>query len=213
MSSATTLEELRAENTKLRAMIANSKIDCVYCGLTKEDFQKCRSGFPGCDRADDMQGCPHLAESLTEFFRAEDLQKQVDGLQLSLVVEKARGEKFKSERNLANARATQLNRQFNDLKKTFRAGEFEKELHELKAKLRKPISEERPKSGQACFVQQFSKEGISSFVATYVDGDDSPLDASSESRAMWKIIPMMLASRDPVTYLFVTDIDEWEALQ
>jgi hypothetical protein len=45
--------KLDAENTTLRGVIA-AKPDapCVYCGL--EDMSRCRRGFPGCAKADDM---------------------------------------------------------------------------------------------------------------------------------------------------------------
>lgn len=50
----TEIERLRAENDKLRAILATSNEPCVYCGLRAEDMAKCASGFPGCGRADDM---------------------------------------------------------------------------------------------------------------------------------------------------------------
>lgn len=56
--------ELETENTKLRAALANSELPCVYCTLSKEDWSKCKSGFPGCGRADDAMGCPELGSSL-----------------------------------------------------------------------------------------------------------------------------------------------------
>lgn len=52
--------EINEENTRLRAALANSELPCVYCTLSKEDWNKCRSGFPGCGRADDAMGCPEL---------------------------------------------------------------------------------------------------------------------------------------------------------
>ena len=44
----------RAENDKMRALLAYGSDPCIYCGLTKADMAKCKSGFPGCGRADDM---------------------------------------------------------------------------------------------------------------------------------------------------------------
>ena len=47
-------KQLRDENDKLRAFIADSTYKCLYCGLSKEDMARCPSGFPGCARADDL---------------------------------------------------------------------------------------------------------------------------------------------------------------
>lgn len=58
------LNEATAENTRLRAALASSKDPCVYCQLPKDEMSKCRSGFPGCSRADDLMGCPELGASL-----------------------------------------------------------------------------------------------------------------------------------------------------
>lgn len=46
-----TNEKVR-ENDHLRGLVGNLKIPCVYCGL--ENMGECRSGFPGCARADDI---------------------------------------------------------------------------------------------------------------------------------------------------------------
>lgn len=48
------IEELRAENDRLRWLLAKGSDPCVYCGLSKKDMAKCASGFPGCARADDL---------------------------------------------------------------------------------------------------------------------------------------------------------------
>ena len=45
---------LEKENDKLRFIIADSDLDCIYCGLKKCEMLKCASGFPGCGRADDL---------------------------------------------------------------------------------------------------------------------------------------------------------------
>ena len=58
------LAEATAENTRLRAALASSKDPCAYCQLPKDEMAKCRSGFPGCARADDLMGCPELGASL-----------------------------------------------------------------------------------------------------------------------------------------------------
>ena len=54
------LEELNKENTLLRAALARSKDPCVYCQLPADEMAKCRDGFPGCGRMDDLMGCPEL---------------------------------------------------------------------------------------------------------------------------------------------------------
>lgn len=55
---------ITSENTRLRAALASSKDPCIYCLLPKEQMAECRSGFPGCSRADDLLGCPELGASL-----------------------------------------------------------------------------------------------------------------------------------------------------
>lgn len=71
MSDCSNCERLTAalaaaerDNTHLRSALAVSKDPCRYCQLPAEEMAKCRSGFPGCDRADDMMGCPELGASL-----------------------------------------------------------------------------------------------------------------------------------------------------
>ncbi|MDR3502881.1 MAG: hypothetical protein P4L79_09885 [Legionella sp.] len=54
------LDKLRNENDILRGIIAESDIDCIYCGLPRKDMFKCSSGFPGCGRADDIVNNPNL---------------------------------------------------------------------------------------------------------------------------------------------------------
>lgn len=51
---AAIISDLQRENDVMRKLIADSDMDCVYCGLTKREMSKCASGFPGCARADDM---------------------------------------------------------------------------------------------------------------------------------------------------------------
>lgn len=58
------LTEATSENNRLRAALASSKDPCVYCQLPKDEMTKCRSGFPGCARADDLMGCPELGAAL-----------------------------------------------------------------------------------------------------------------------------------------------------
>ena len=51
---AAELARLRAENDKLRGLLAKGGKDCAYCGLPAEDIARCASGFPGCARMDDI---------------------------------------------------------------------------------------------------------------------------------------------------------------
>lgn len=48
------LTRLRKENDIMRKLIAESDMNCLYCGLPKADMAKCQLGFPGCGRADDL---------------------------------------------------------------------------------------------------------------------------------------------------------------
>ena len=57
-------DQSKKENNLLRAALAQSDQPCVYCTLSKADWLKCKSGFPGCARADDAMGCPELGASL-----------------------------------------------------------------------------------------------------------------------------------------------------
>lgn len=47
-------QRLLNENDILRGLVAKGQGDCVYCGLKAEDMAKCKSGFPGCARMDDI---------------------------------------------------------------------------------------------------------------------------------------------------------------
>lgn len=53
-STPNRLRLAEAENDALRRVLATSAADCVYCGLAAVDMGACRSGFPGCARADDL---------------------------------------------------------------------------------------------------------------------------------------------------------------
>jgi hypothetical protein len=83
-----TIDALRDENTRLRAALANSDQPCVYCSLSAEDMSKCASGFPGCARADDAVGCPHLGAGLGN----DALRAERDELHHQLATAKARGD-------------------------------------------------------------------------------------------------------------------------
>jgi len=48
------IARLRKLNDLLRREVAESDLDCIYCGLPKGDMAKCELGFPGCGRADDL---------------------------------------------------------------------------------------------------------------------------------------------------------------
>lgn len=49
-----TLCTLQKENDILKKKLAESKEPCIYCKLPAADMGKCKLGFPGCGRADDM---------------------------------------------------------------------------------------------------------------------------------------------------------------
>ena len=54
------LEDQEMEFRKFRGAVARGNGDCVYCGLSKIDMDKCAHGFPGCGRADDMMTDPNF---------------------------------------------------------------------------------------------------------------------------------------------------------
>ena len=58
------IDAIGAENTRLRAALAQSELPCIHCSLSREDWGKCEIGFPGCARADDATGCPELGAAL-----------------------------------------------------------------------------------------------------------------------------------------------------
>ena len=66
------LQSLTEENTRLRAALAQSSGACHYCQLPKDEWSKCKSGFPGCARADDALGCPELG-AMVEYAYLRDL--------------------------------------------------------------------------------------------------------------------------------------------
>lgn len=74
-------DERAAEITRLRAALAASELPCQYCTLSKEDWAKCASGFPGCARADDAMGCPHLGAGLEVSHYRTDNQKLREALE------------------------------------------------------------------------------------------------------------------------------------
>ena len=76
-------DTLRAEVERLRAALANSELPCVYCTLPKDEWAKCASGFPGCDRADDAMGCPELGAALC----ARELRAEVEKWQYAFAAQ------------------------------------------------------------------------------------------------------------------------------
>jgi uncharacterized protein YukE len=75
------IAELEAENTHLRAALAMSQSPCTYCQLPREEMAKCRSGFPGCARADDMTGCPEFGAALDYAKMVEQAQNTITELE------------------------------------------------------------------------------------------------------------------------------------
>ena len=61
---AAEVEEMRAENDKLRAKLGNSPEPCAYCGIPADKLLDCQHGFPGCPRADDMVLCGHFGAAM-----------------------------------------------------------------------------------------------------------------------------------------------------
>lgn len=70
------VERVTTENTHLRAALATSKDPCIYCQLPAEEMGKCKRGFPGCARADDLSGCPEFGAAM----ELHDTQARVDDL-------------------------------------------------------------------------------------------------------------------------------------
>lgn len=58
VATARRVAEMEGENNTLRGLVANSALDCVYCGLPAAEQNRCASGFPGCARADDQALAP-----------------------------------------------------------------------------------------------------------------------------------------------------------
>lgn len=73
-------QKAEAENTRLRAALAQSDQPCAYCSLPAVEWAKCALGFPGCDRADDAMGCPELGAALER----DDLRARVKALEEAL---------------------------------------------------------------------------------------------------------------------------------
>jgi hypothetical protein len=63
----------RADNDKLRHLLAKGKNNCVHCGLAAKHIPRCERGFPGYARMDDL-----MEKDRTE------TENERDRLQLSL---------------------------------------------------------------------------------------------------------------------------------
>jgi hypothetical protein len=74
------VERVTTENTHLRAALATSKDPCIYCQLPAEEMGKCKRGFPGCARADDLSGCPEFGAAMD----LHDTQRERDALRSAL---------------------------------------------------------------------------------------------------------------------------------
>ena len=106
------LAEATGENTRLRAALASSKDPCAYCQLPKDEMSKCRSGFPGCARADDLMGCPELGAALEVDRLERELASVTKGL---LELEEERDE-LDRELQDADRRANSLMRELTEAK-------------------------------------------------------------------------------------------------
>lgn len=73
------IKDLVAENKRLRVIIARSKADCLYCGLSSDQTAECESGFPGCRRIDDIVTSPEFLSGSTKIinYDAEELTPTV----------------------------------------------------------------------------------------------------------------------------------------
>ncbi|WP_232629107.1 hypothetical protein [Methylobacterium sp. Leaf118] len=87
------LAEASRENTILRASLANSSSPCAYCKLPREEWSKCASGFPGCDRADDAMLCPHVGAELETADRLAAAETALDALSAEVEALRARVER------------------------------------------------------------------------------------------------------------------------
>ena len=74
------VKRLSKENDLLRSALSHSKDPCIYCGLAADQLAQCCSGFPGCDRADDMINCPELGASLA----LKDADLRIEQLEAAL---------------------------------------------------------------------------------------------------------------------------------
>ena len=74
------VKRLSKENNLLRSALSHSKDPCIYCGLAADQLAQCCSGFPGCDRADDMINCPELGASLA----LKDADLRIEKLEAAL---------------------------------------------------------------------------------------------------------------------------------
>lgn len=86
------LSAVESENTKLRAALAHSKEPCVYCQLPADEQAKCESGFPGCARADDQMGCPHLYSTYETSQAVSYVEDILKGLTVPLTERRFDGE-------------------------------------------------------------------------------------------------------------------------
>jgi hypothetical protein len=72
--------QIREENTRLRAALANSELPCAYCTLPAEKWGECQHGFPGCARGDDALGCPHFGAEMKYRELIGELRPHLDAL-------------------------------------------------------------------------------------------------------------------------------------
>lgn len=83
---------LEDENAHIRAALAMSKDPCVYCQLPAEEMAKCRQGFPGCGRADDMAGCPHFAAEMGLHITEAEIKAAYGRIEGTLDIQKKFGD-------------------------------------------------------------------------------------------------------------------------
>jgi hypothetical protein len=78
------LDRLRKENEIMRGLIADSNMECIYCGLPKAEMAKCPSGFPGCGRGDDILLTVSVREILERNRMLSDIALSAVALKLNI---------------------------------------------------------------------------------------------------------------------------------
>ena len=80
---ATNVHRLEQENDVLRGLLAKGGSNCVYCGLAAEDISKCKHGFPGCSRMDDLINAPQSEAECLVAIQREMIDQLVEEPELA----------------------------------------------------------------------------------------------------------------------------------
>ena len=141
-------ERYRKENDILRGLIAVSDVACIHCGL--KDISQCRSGFPGCSRADDIIAAEDAVYTSTRQQLSAANQRITELLDLVEVVERrnkqleANLNQVRSTYNQIIAEDTATRNEYLDeiAKLEERIEELEARIEELEARIRVADAEE-----------------------------------------------------------------------